>query len=678
MNFKVFKNKVANQLAELGKSQLFLVDVNKDELWDTYLSSFPEGSDPLYKVRSEHNCNCCKQFIRTVGAIVAVDTNFNVKSIWDINLPDEPEYQIVADALSKLVKSKPIVSEFLHYEAKVGTDKSFATLILGDKTTSQSFEHFYAKLPSNFVINKKDIATRKGNLQSNVIAFKNSLNDISLESLDVVTDLILSNSIYKGTEFKWMVDSFTKLKKKYESLPADNRNNYLWVTCKSESEAVTKIRNSSIGNLLKDLDNYELEVAVSRYEKMVAPTNYRRPTALVTKTMVANAQKTIEELGFTSALERRFANLNDVSVNDVIFVDRSAKKSLIGGNVFDEISSEVKNPKKQFDKVESVSIEDFIKNIVPKAEKIEVYLENKNINNFVSLVAPVNESAENMFKWDNKFSWSYKGDVTDSIKELVKNAGGSVTGDVCCRLAWFNHDDLDFHMEEPDNYEIYFGNRNNKSPSGGMLDVDMNAGYGQTRTPVENIVYERSRTMKSGTYNLFVYNWSKRETSNVGFVVEVDVLGEVFTFEYDKAVRQSERIDVAKIIVSDSGGITVKPILKDQKISKTVWNIETNKFHQVNLLTLSPNYWGDNNVGNKHYFFMLDKCINDESTRGFYNEFLVESLNKHRKVLELVSSKLKTDKSVDQLSGLGFSSTKKDELIVKVTGSFTRTIKVVF
>jgi len=668
MNFVAFKEAVARQFATMQQHPLYRTQAPKEGLWDTYLNSFPEGSNPLYRERTEHDCSCCKQFIRAVGNVVAI-IDGKVVSLWDTTISGEPEYQDVADKMAFFVKSFPIDNVFTHEERTAGTDKNFEDTINGVKT----WNHFFINIPAEYV--KKDPGAYLGEKRSTFDVFKRGLNEITFEALDTVLELIDQNSLYKGEENRFAVSEFKKLKAQY--------TDDIWVWTKvsaSISQAITRIRNTSIGTLLTELsEGMELEDAVKRFEAMVAPQNYKRPTALVTKAMIDKAKETVEDLGLTSSLERRYAKLPDISVNNVLFADRSARKRM-EGSVFDDLASSTKDSVPRLDRIEEVSIDKFITDILPKADSIEVMMDNSHTGNLVSLIAPVDPTAQRLFKWDNGFSWSYNGDVTDSIKERVKKAGGNVSGDLCCRLAWFNFDDLDFHMQEPGGYEIYFGNRNNTSPSGGRLDVDMNAGVGSTREPVENIFYGNKRAMKEGVYQLIVHNYRKRESTNVGFEVEMDFLGDVHRFAYEKAVRDGETILVAQFRYSHDKGIEmIKSLSSSQEVkTQEVWGIQTRTFQRVNAIMLSPNHWDGQGVGNRHYFFMIDGCQNDGTARGFYNEFLNTSLESHRKVMEMVGSRMRTEESRDQLSGLGFSSTQRNSLVCRVKGSFSRIINIKF
>jgi hypothetical protein len=664
MDFNIIKQAVAANFNRMSKGAMFRTSASKDDMWATYLQAFPEGTNPIYKERTEHDCTCCRQFIKAVGNAVSI-VDGNVVSIWDVTFSD-PAYKAVADAMSAFVKSHKIDKPFHHIERTAGTDKNLINSVNGVVT----FTHFFVNIPNQFVIPDTNLNTKVGKTKTQLSTMMRGLTELKLDAVDTVLELIAQGSLYRGAEHKHSLEQFRKA---LVAFPAADQEIYVW---QNLSPAIAGFRNTVIGSLVTDLSNdVDLEDAVKMFESKVAPTNYKRTTALVTKKQIEQAKVKIEELGLTSALNRRYAKLTDITVNNILFANRDAKKA-ITGDVFSELSAKVAEKPKAFDKVEEVGIEAFIKDILPKAKTLEVLMQNEHKANLVTLLAAEDPTAAPLFKWNNQFSWDYEGGVADSIKMRVAKAGGNVTGELCCRLAWENTNDLDFHMVEPC-YEIYFGNRSRKSPLGGVLDVDANGGSGMMEHPVENIYYSYE-PRPVGTMKLAVHNFSQRSTLNPGFEVEIDHKGQVYSFVYDKPIPQGKTIDVAQFSYKD-GALQITALLPMSTSSKQVWNVGTNVFQQVNVMMLSPNHWdGETGIGNKHYFFMLDGCQKEGPSRGFYNEFLNSSLEPHRRVMELVGSKMSTQGSDEQLSGLGFSTTQRNSLLVRVTGTITRTLKINF
>jgi len=671
MNFIEFRDAVAKNFSEMQSHQLYRTAAPKDGLWDTYLGAFPEGSNPIYKERTEHDCQCCKQFIRAVGNVVAI-VDGKIVSIWDSFFVGDDAYNVVAAKMEHYVKSFEIENVFTHDEPTAGKGHTLQDLLEGKVKV---WDHFFVNIPQVYV--KRDPGSYLGDLKATHDVFKRSLLEIDGDAVNTVLELIDQNSLYRGQEHLFAVAEFKKLQAEFDKLDYNWPHElFVWSKIITLAYSVTRIRNTSIGTLLVDLSaDVDLEHAVKSFEAKVAPTNYKRPTALVTKAMIDKAKKTVEELGLTSALERRYAKLTDITVNNVLFADRSARKAM--GDVFSELSQSVKDTIPSLDRIEDVTIEKFIADILPKAESIEIMMRNNQIGNLVSLIAPADPTANELFKWGNKFSWSYNGDVADSIKERVKQAGGNVTGELCCRLAWDYTDDLDFHMIEPDGNRIYYGCRRQLSRCGGMLDVDANGADGLRDNPVENIFYSKIHKMKVGQYKLLVNNYYRR-SSGAGFEIEIDVLGSVHTLTYEKALKQSENVPVATLTVDETGTVEIESQLESAVSVKQVWGVSTNVFKKVNAIMLSPNHWDGQGIGNKHFFFMLDDCVNDGSARGFYNEFLKSELDQHRKVFEMVGAKMRTDESQYQLSGLGFSSTQRNSVVCRVKGSFSRVINITF
>ena len=690
MNFTTLKLAVQKRFAEMQEHQLFRVNVDKEQLWSTYLSSFPEGSDPIYRERTEHDCSCCRQFVKNIGDVVAI-IDGKMVSIWDVTVKGEPAYQAVVDGMSAFVKAAKIDNVFYHFERTAGTDKNFEQLTSGVKT----WDHFFVNIKPQFVKPNSDIPSLLGEHRATHDVFLRSINELSLEAIDTVLDLISQNSLLRGAENKFAVETFRALK--FKAADALDFDAFVWEQSLIIPQSVSRIRNTAIGTLLTDLSNNEdLEGSVASFENKVNGSNYKRPTALITPKMIELAKARLIELGLTSALERRYANINDITINNILFADRNAKK-VLSGDVFDTLSASVKTKPKNLEKVEEVNIDKFITDILPRATTVEVLMENRHSSNLVSLVAPVDPTSGNMFKWDNKFSWSYNGEVADSdLRKAVQSRGGRVDGVFRFSHSW-NHTKrnaslMDLHVFLPANkistepmVNDVYGNKervgwNNRShaQTGGVQDVDYTAAAPAGYIPVENITFPDLKRMPQGRYVCKIHNWSLREPTQGGFKAEIEFDGQVFEYDYDKPLKNKEWVTVAEVVLKD-GQFTIEHHLPVAgSVVKSVWGVSTNTFQKVNVIMLSPNFWDEKAVGNKHFFFMLDGCVNDGTARGFYNEFLKEELNADRKVLEVVGSKTKVEACNDQLSGLGFSSTQRNSIVVRVTGAITRTIKVVF
>jgi len=680
-NFIDLQKGLEKQVSSMLKdtTTLFVVDLDKDKLWETYLKSFPIGSNPMFRIRTEHDCSACRHFIKAFGNVVTVKNNV-VTSIWDFDMPGS-RYDSVIKAMSEFVKSHKVCNVFVTDTVQIGVEKNFEQVESGSVVT---WEHFHVTLPNQFKTTKGTLDTVRGRARDLRNVFKRSLEEISSEAVSSVLELIAQNSLYKGEEWKTVLETFQRHQKVYSKLSPTDQENYIWEQSIVAGPVIGKIRNHSIGVLLVDISKgMDLDEAVRRYEKIVAPSSYKRPKAIFTAKMLKDAEQTITKLGYMESLGRRYAKLDDITVNNILFANRDTVQKLTG-NVFTELAREQNISPKNFSKIEEVPIGKFVSDILPMASEIEVLLENKHVPNLVSLIAPKDSAAPSIFKWNNAFSWAYTGNITDSMKQRVKAAGGSVDGVLRFSIQWNdNHDnenDFDAHCIEPTGNEIFFMNKARVHRSSGILDVDIVQPSRQTKdgVAVENITWSDLSRMPEGIYKMFIHNF-RHNGGRSGFSAEVEFNGQIHSFAYNKELRQSERVQVAEVTYSRKNGFSIVEKISGSMSSRKLWELDTNQFHPVQVVMMSPNYWdGQDGIGNRHFFFMLKGCQNSESPNGFFNEYIKNELIEHKRVFEALGSKMKVEQSEDQLSGLGFSSTQRNSIIVKVRGSISRVLKVTF
>ncbi len=143
----------------------------------------------------------------------------------------------------------------------------------------------------------------------------------------------------------------------------------------------------------------------------------------------------------------------------------------------------------------------------------------------------------------------------DKALNMVKN-GEDVesepipsTGDVQILLSWNNYNDLDLICTDPDGNAIWY--KNKTVPSGGHLDVDMNAEYPDSQHPIENI-YWKTGGAPSGTYNVYILYYKKHiSDSKTPYIVTVKHGSE--TDEYEGTMTEEKKsVHICSFTIGES------------------------------------------------------------------------------------------------------------------------------
>ena len=104
MTFVEMRTKMLEHFANMTKdsTQLFEVSLDKDKLWDLYLESFPPEKNKIFRERREHDCSCCRHFIKTMGNVVAIKDG-KVISLWDFDIEGDDTYELSIKAMREYV-----------------------------------------------------------------------------------------------------------------------------------------------------------------------------------------------------------------------------------------------------------------------------------------------------------------------------------------------------------------------------------------------------------------------------------------------------------------------------------------------------------------------------------------------------------------------------------------------
>ena len=320
-NFPTFATLVAKNFQNMvNDTNVFVADLEGDALYAAYLASFPEGTNPLFKKNAEHDCSCCRHFIRRIGSVITIEGD-EIHTVWDsAAVAAQAPYSTVAFRLREMVRAAGVRDLFRVGEKETGFGAAATRSLDPETRRALNWNHLYTgEIPKALRSPLPD--TVRGDYRTTAQVFERGLVELLPEAVETVLSLVQDNALYRGEEHKPALLGFQKAQRIFLSKQGKERSLFVWANA---NNPVARFRNTVIGTLVQDLsEGKDLEHAVKSFETKVAPQNYKRTTALITPGMVKKAMETIETLGLESALERRFATIKDISVNDVKWVDGS-------------------------------------------------------------------------------------------------------------------------------------------------------------------------------------------------------------------------------------------------------------------------------------------------------------------------------------------------------------------
>ena len=662
-----------------GHNTLFVMDVNPDYLWSVYLDSFAPADNKMFRQRREYDCGCCKTFIRQFGSIVAIGDDGKIYTGWDFDVPADSPFYPVTRQLAAAVLDSHVSNALVTKDITYGTDFNFEVC----ETGTIRWEHFRIQLPERLRYSGREtVETVMGRYRSMRHVFNRGLTELSPDALDTILELIEEKTVPALRQFASSVQLFRREIERYQAIPLPQREAYVWKRSRQVGDSVAGFNNTSVGQLAQDLTaEMELSEAIGKFVRIVDPANYRRSTVQPTQSMVDKAVNAVRELGLLSSLDRRFATLRDIHVEDVVWVASAARRVVTGElSVFDGLAKDTGNVNAdKFKRTPAMSLADFMDDVLKGATTVELLLESRHKGNAMSLIAPSEPDAATLFKWGNNFCAAFAGNVAgkSQIAGLVAERGGKTDGVVRFSIVWneegrLNHSDLDAHCLEPQGTLIYYGHKVS-GRTGGNLDIDhIPTSRGTHLVGAENITYPSLDKMVDGTYTFKVHNFN--DVRGQGFRVELVVGGEVYSYDHPNHLGNNKTVTVAEVTLHH-GNLTVKHGLQPhQSSSGSVFGLATNQWQPVTVVTRSPNLWSNGNgAGRQQVYFFLDGAKSNGNLSGFFPEYLLPELMPHRKVFSALANKMVVADSDDQLSGIGFGG-EKDTAILRVDGKVYRVV----
>jgi len=389
---------------EENDKQLFTTDVDTDLLVSSYLMHLPAD-------RAKHyTCHTCFAFIRRYGGLVTVNNEGKLEPFLWAEYKDVPLFfRVSCEALFTVVSKAKITGVFLSSEETWGTPVTGVWTHLSG-CPCKKFTHPLLTASQAMAEKKQDY-----------LILVKSLDDYSLDLARRANFLLRSDMLFRSEKARDVGAWFVGVHESLLGLSRKEQGNLLWLQVAHAPAGYCHIRSSVISTLLDDLKaGLEVSEIRSRWQAKLHPLAYQRPQAAPSVQTIEQAEKTVEKLGVTTALRRRFARKEDVLKTCWVPV---VKPEPVAGGVFAHLK---KKPTIELDlPSQTLTWEKFSRTILPDAVSMEVFVPEKG--NFYGLTTASDPTAAPILQWDglnghprNPVAWYFYSGLSHATRWNLK------------------------------------------------------------------------------------------------------------------------------------------------------------------------------------------------------------------------------------------------------------------
>lgn len=401
---------------------LYIADIDVDDLWDTYIVSFP------LRDRQEYNCNCCKSFIKKFGALVYIDSDGSTRSaLWD-DTKDYGYFNNVVDYMAESIDNSDILNQAFSKEKFLG------------RPTEGGWTHLSIATPDGVKTNSlvKSAEELEAASKENFRMLNRALEKYSSKTAQKALQLLRSGQLYRSEKvigqaewFADLIETATRFKSK--------RKNVVWAAVGSAPTGFCNVNSSTLGSLMDDIQSCMSEHNIKyRFNDKMDPLKHRRPQTDPGAQNIKRGEDIIAKMGLKLSLKRRYATIDDL---DLLWSPRRQKavqkrsKGVFGSVVARNERTETVVRAGTSPAV--MTFAKFEKKILPHAESVLVFAPDHG--SYSALCTAVHSDAPNLLQWSNPVNWYVYNNGSRATQWNVRgNSWINVTGITLQPNMWNN------------------------------------------------------------------------------------------------------------------------------------------------------------------------------------------------------------------------------------------------